>query len=184
MVLPSITINSINDNKLYCTFQPSKWVGENWVGYFFELDGTFYYGRFSNIDLENKTCSFTLEDNKNANLEQGQLFYYLDGYYGDMAELVLNKKHNWTKRVFLAEDSVEVRKGVFRKRTIDDTDESITVSAGWDHEHCSFCMATIGNYGVPTGYQNQDDEWVCRDCYKKYIEKCDLSFIPESKNEE
>lgn len=182
VLLPSITINSINGNELICSYQQSPWIGENWLGYLFDLDGTFYFGRFSKINIENNTCIFTLKDSKNVRLTEGQSLQYFDGYYGDMAELVLNKMHHWYERVFVAEDSVEVKKGVFRKRTQDDTDESITVSAGWDHEHCSFCMDTIGSGGKPSGYQNQNDEWVCCDCYKNYIEKCDLSFIPEQKD--
>lgn len=54
-----------------------------------------------------------------------------------------------------------------------------TISSGWDHEHCEICMAKIGSSGEPTGYRNQRDEWVCRECYFNYTDKQDVSFIPK-----
>ena len=81
---------------------------------------------------------------------------------------------------FEVTDAVEVKKGIIRKRTQNDLEKDYgTITSGWDHEHCEICMATIGNCGESTGYRNQRDEWVCRECYLNYIQKQDLSFIPE-----
>jgi hypothetical protein len=55
----------------------------------------------------------------------------------------------------------------------------IIIKSGWDHKHCAICFATIGHGGESTVYYNQFDEWVCGECYINYIQRHDLSFIPE-----
>lgn len=181
MRLPIMTVQSVDGQRITCLYQPSPQIGENWVGYLFTLDGNFIYGRFKDLDKENNLCTFILKNEKESiQITVGQKLFYLDGYYGDRAELVLNKNIIWNEQLFEATDAVEVKKGIIRKRTQNDNEKDYgTITSGWDHEHCEICMAKIGNYGEAIGYRNQRDEWVCRECYLKHIEKQDLSFIPE-----
>lgn len=181
MRLPIVKVQLIDGQKVICSYRPSPQIGENWAGYLFTLDGNFIYGRFKDIDEENNSCVFILNnEEESSQITIAQKLFYLDGYYGDKAELVLNKKINWNKQTFEATDAVEVKSGILRKVTQNDLEkDNRTISSGWDHEHCEICMATIGNCGEPTGYRNQRDEWVCRECYLNYIEKRDVSFIPE-----
>jgi hypothetical protein len=48
---------------------------------------------------------------------------------------------------------------------------------GWDHEECRIFSAHIGRGGSPQGYVNQNNWWLCRNCYERYGRDSDLGFI-------
>jgi hypothetical protein len=50
-----------------------------------------------------------------------------------------------------------------------------TVKGGWDHAHCELCSGDIN--AEEYGYIDLSEHWVCDECYHKYVEKHDLSFI-------
>lgn len=91
MRLPVVKVKFIDGQRVICSYQPSPQIGENWVGYKFTLDGNFIYGRFKDIDEENNSYGFILNnEEESSQITIGQKLFYLDGYYGDKAELVLN----------------------------------------------------------------------------------------------
>jgi hypothetical protein len=49
------------------------------------------------------------------------------------------------------------------------------VPLGWDHEHCELCSSHIdaGNFG----YCDPDENWLCENCYERYVMLRDLSFV-------
>ena len=55
---------------------------------------------------------------------------------------------------------------------------------GWDHDHCLICDAAIGRT-VSHGYReasfaggrNSVGIWLCEECYQKYVETGDFSFL-------
>jgi len=49
------------------------------------------------------------------------------------------------------------------------------VKGGWDHAHCELCSGHIKDEEY--GYVDLSEHWVCDECYHKYVEKHDLSFI-------
>jgi len=64
---------------------------------------------------------------------------------------------------------------------LDDTLPSGTaprlVPGGWDHEHCELCREHIDNGDF--GYQDKDDNWLCENCYDRYVKPHDLSFVDD-----
>lgn len=51
------------------------------------------------------------------------------------------------------------------------------VPGGWDHEHCQLCRRHINNGDF--GYRDEDDHWLCENCYDKYVKPRDLSFVDD-----
>jgi len=54
------------------------------------------------------------------------------------------------------------------------------VSGGWDHEHCAIDWTKIGTGENPDGYRDQDGEWVCEECYERYVLTRSLDSIAEN----
>lgn len=49
--------------------------------------------------------------------------------------------------------------------------------SGWDHEHCELCFGRIGDGGDPYGYVDEEDGWLCENCYERHARPHDLSFL-------
>jgi len=50
---------------------------------------------------------------------------------------------------------------------------------GWTHDHCEFCSHTISDiegYGDVDGFVSNND-WLCKDCYRKFIEPKDMDSL-------
>lgn len=50
-----------------------------------------------------------------------------------------------------------------------------TIKDGWTHVHCTLCDAHIDS-GY-SGYTDPGQNWVCEECYEKYVAEHDLSFM-------
>ena|SRR5438093_1377877 len=51
------------------------------------------------------------------------------------------------------------------------------VEDGWTHEHCEICYQRITNiedYGDEDGYEAQNGDWVCKECYNLFIKPNDI----------
>jgi hypothetical protein len=53
---------------------------------------------------------------------------------------------------------------------------------GWDHEHCVLCFETFSQYpgDLSAGYANQDDNWVCEECYLQFIRPDEAEQLAQS----
>ena len=52
-------------------------------------------------------------------------------------------------------------------------------NTGWTHDHCAFYSHTISDiegYGDTDGYISNDD-WLCKECYRKCIEPKDIDTL-------
>ena len=57
------------------------------------------------------------------------------------------------------------------------------VEDGWTHDHCEICFQTISNkegYGDMDGYEANNGDWVCKDCYSLFIKPSDVQDIIKS----
>jgi len=97
-----------------------------------------------------------------STLERGRAYPYLDGYWGERAELVYDAARVWVRAEFRPRDSVRQGK---------------VISGGWDHEHCRICWEKISESTQPFGYHDQDEDWVCESCYEKYVTTKSIDFI-------
>ncbi len=99
-------------------------------------------------------------------------------------KLVLDSPSRWTCRTFQSRDAFEQPgpSGGRMWRAIEPGDADRTdgkiVPGGWDHEHCALCCERIGGGGQLDGYFNSSsNEWLCARCYKRYVQKQNLSFV-------
>jgi hypothetical protein len=104
-----------------------------------------------------------------------------DWWTDDDLAFVENRTHVWREQVFHSSDSIKypaengwIRMSPLHERQVPPAGTTI-IKDSWDHEHCKLCFATISvkPEHEHTGYINGEDplksDWLCRDCYMKYI---------------
>jgi hypothetical protein len=102
-------------------------------------DARFIWGRFIGVDQTLHTCHFLLDDPiREGLLRAGGSYPYLEGYWGERAELVLDEDQTWREADYRPRDTTRIGGGV--------------IPGGWHHEHCSICWERIGVGGQPSGF--------------------------------
>ena len=184
--LPRLRVTAISANDLLVTFDEVKWIGERWIAYIMLSSETLLEGRFVSVDVQQRTARFILNKKEDISyLRPGFEYEYLDGYWGERAELVLDRSRVWSLTAFKSLDAVEFIvegtriRGMWGQEPMANAESVHRVEGGWDHEHCSICWETIGPYEGEenTGYRNQSGEWVCVRCYQSYVVPKKLDFI-------
>src|SRR5262245_61341520 len=56
--LPHLTIDAVEPDCWTGRYDPSKWVGEGWIGAIHLGGSHFIWGRFRNVNVASRTCSF------------------------------------------------------------------------------------------------------------------------------
>ena len=133
-------------------------------------ENEFIKGKFLEIHSESFQASIESSNLESQNyLRVYRTYPLLDGYWGGLAELVLNPSMVWKKMKFESHDT----------NTYYPDGRVEFVKDGWDHEHCQICFQNISTFeeGEHFGYVNQNDDWLCESCYQKYVASKSLSFI-------
>jgi hypothetical protein len=171
IILPRLRVKAINPAGLSISFHEPKWIGEQWIACIMLSPGKFIWGRLASIKTEDKTAQFILDNEKETALFQiGYEYEYLDGYWGERAELTFDTTRNWKRTEFVPRDAV--------RHLANGTTED--EPGGWDHEHCEICWETISQVDEHKfGYKDQNDKWLCEQCFKSYILPKYLDFIKE-----
>jgi len=117
------------------------WTDRNWVGCLHIGAGRFIWGRFTSVVEQERTAEFVVEPIYESDFLRGQEYAYLDAYWGEKAELILDTSLKWTRTEFHPSDSL--------------------------HEHCLICWETIAEPAERFGYLDQNNRWVCESCYEK-----------------
>ena len=106
--LPCLTVTAVDAERCVGQFEASKWMGEGWEGFLVHREqGVCIPGYFRDVNLETRTCAFHPEVRTVLSiLRSGDSYPYLDGYWGEMAELVLNTHRVWEAREFKKVDMV------------------------------------------------------------------------------
>ena len=90
---------------------------------------------------------------------------------------------HWERRAFVPSDAQHFQQGTVHGWTKagetlpSDHVPTYIEKGGWDHEECWICYSHIGRGGLPEGFVNQDDKWLCQFCYERYGRTRDLGFI-------
>jgi hypothetical protein len=181
--LPKLTVTALTDGHCVATFDPAPrtgetWVGENWIGCV-HVEGTFVWGRFSSVDAGSRRCRFrpdTLDDL--VRFQIGQAYPYLDGYWGERAELVLTDQP-WQRARFEPRDAVRFTtpEGVLMTEADRSWEGGERVPGGWDHAHCEICTEKLGAGGQPHGFLSPPRTWVCERCYRQFVARRSLGFL-------
>jgi hypothetical protein len=191
--LPRLKVVEIlNAENGICTVQVDSkdWIYNGRV-YVFATPAKLILGKlnFNESDklLSNVTGKLSLETpNDISGLENGKEYNFLDGYWGELTQLVLSEAV-WTKTDFKTQNcygQLDEKTGkikVIRSPGFSpsENDESwVLVENGWDHEHCSVCCATICDKECHKAscYISTDKEYVCESCYEKYVSKKNWDF--------
>jgi hypothetical protein len=179
--LPRFSVTAIQSGRGSGRFEPSPLIGEHWIGCIYVGDGKFLWGRFVAVDHAQHTCDFQPDDpTAMCLLRAGGSYPYLDGYWGERAELVLDPERTWREAEFQLADAVQVpsAQGVLWTRSSEAAPAGgDLVPDGWDHEHCSICWEKIGRGGAGVGFVSGADDWVCVGCYHRYVASRSLAFV-------
>jgi hypothetical protein len=136
-VLPTFLAETIIEDRLIGRFDPSPWAQENAIAGLYLGCDRFLWGRFSGVDQTAATCEFRPDDPAELpTLQPGAAYPYVDSYYGERAELVLDSARIWQQGVFRPTDSVRFQGtfGVMETRADGDNAEgAVRVPGGWDH---------------------------------------------------
>ncbi len=156
------------------------WIKDGWAGCLIRK-GVAIYGRWRARDQQ---WAFIPENHKALDsFKSGEQWDAIDGYWGERAEIVLDKSRLWRKVRFEPSDAVEFSDGKTRWRTKapgPKPGEWKLVKGGWSHEHCAIQWETIDER-QPVAYFSEPDIWVCEECFNRFILPRSLSFIPPAK---
>jgi hypothetical protein len=182
--LPHLTFTSIDPDCCTGHYDASPWVDENWPGCLYLGAGRFIWGRFRDVKATERICSFCADKAEEmSELKPGARYPFLDGYWGQRAELVLKEGRHWERLRFEPSDMVcfpMKEDGLMGARLSKDAPAvGEVVPGGWDHEHCDICWETIGLGGEPEAFFSQPDKWVCEECYTNFVTPRSLAFIGE-----
>jgi len=90
-------------------------------------------------------------------------------------ELVKDTSRVWVKKTFKTTSGfwTEIDGGKLLGKTSNNEaipPGAIADNTAWDHEHCELCFETISDKEgyQPEGYTD-GKEWLCTDCYNKYL---------------
>jgi hypothetical protein len=183
--LPRFQILAILTDRCPGRFDPSSWVGENWITGLYLGGGRFLWGRFRDVDAAARTCSFSPEHLAELSmLRPTESYPFMDGYWGERAELVLDESRSWQRAVFEASDMVLFPgpggTSMGARSSPDEPAGGKVTPGGWDHEHCEICNTKIGCGGEPEGFFSPPDAWVCQECYNSFVVPRSLAFAHEA----
>jgi hypothetical protein len=134
----------------------------SWIACLYLGGGRFLWGRFSEVNQQARSGVFVSELNDSSKVELGRAYPYLDAYWGERAELVFDDSRAWCRAAFHPRDSIRGNE---------------VIPGGWDHEHCGICWQKIAEYAQPFGLRDQDDNWLCEECYVRYVVPKSIDFI-------
>ena len=179
--LPHLRISAINTDCCVGHFDASPWIGENWIGYIYTGEGPFIRGRFREVDLDASTCAFYPDDaTAISGLRSSVSYPYLDGYWGERAQLVLDEHRNWERREFEPSDALRYPTStggsMVTRSSADAPTGGEVIQGGWDHEHCEICWETISLPDQPVGYFSPPETWICDQCHTNYVIHRSLAF--------
>ena len=178
--LPRYSVVEVRPDCCWGHFDPSPWVGENWIAGLYLGNGRFLWGRFRLVDTKARSCSFFPKNTAELTTISLTGYPFMDGYWGERAELVLDESRRWMHAKFEATDMIAFRAADGTSMATRSSPEAPQggklVAGGWDHEHCFICQKKIGRGGEPTGYFSAPDEWVCESCYHSFVVPQSLAF--------
>jgi hypothetical protein len=182
--LPHFTVAALHSDSCEGRFDPSPWVGEGWITGLYLAGGRFLWGRFRDIDLPARTCLFCPDSTAELSvLRSGESYPFMDGYWGERAELVLSENRHWQRALFEPADMVRYPAAgggwMATRLSPEAPSGGQVVPGGWDHEHCDICQQKIGHAGEPEGFFSPPDSWVCAECYPRFVAPRSLAFVCE-----
>ncbi len=185
--LPRFAIVSILQDRCTGQFDPSPWVGNDWIAGLYLGGNRFIWGRFCDVDAEMRTCSFSPDHPAELSaLQPGKIYPFIDGYWGERAELVLDEGRSWQRTIFQPSDMILFPgpdgTSMGTQLAPDAPAGGRVVPGGWEHEHWEICWRKIGCGGESSGFLSPPDAWVCEECYNSFVVPRSLAFARQSES--
>ena len=155
------------------------WIGDKYLG-FLKAGTKLISGRWHR---QAELWAFVPDDEGEADAIRGRSEWdVLDGYWGERAELVLDQARRWHRAAIPKTDAIRFggSDSWQRPATAADIEKGTgeVIPGGWDHEHCALCWETLGRGGQEEGYVSATRTWVCERCFRDFVERGSLGFIP------
>ena len=146
------------------------------------------------LSVDPATRRVVLQVQEDAHLSVGKSYPLLNAYHNAyVVRTVLDESKCWIRKRFSPRDAIATSgPDGFRRLTpvgeqgghtarfypLQENGEppGAVIPAGWDHEHCMICEATISPHAEPEGYVDQEGNWVCCGCFEAYVAPHDLGF--------
>ena len=179
--LPRFLVVDLQPDCCSGVFDSSPWVGENWIAGLYLGGSRFLWGRFCEVDNTARTCSFHPDQPADLSMiGSGMSYAFMDGFWGERAELVLDQSRDWKRLAFEPRHMVIFPEAGGSSMGTQLSPEASpggeVVAGGWDHEHCDICEKKIGTGGESIGYFSSPDSWVCVECYNNFVAPRSLAF--------
>ena len=170
------SITAIIDNWKYGT-EGSQWFWL-WVS-----DSEAIIPSIKSIDLDSREVTLLIgNDEYREIIRPGEILHWMNpAWQAYHVTMILEGK--WKQRKFVPEDAVHFEvNGVHGWKInggkLPEGAKQTSIQAnGWDHEHCELCDARIGNDGYESGYIDENDHWLCSDCFVKWALPKSLKFL-------
>jgi hypothetical protein len=189
-LVPNFLITDVQRAEtLLCTgtFDTAVHLNAGWPAFLVSDNDCCIEGNILAVEPDFMKAIFQPKNTEHAGLFAiGRSFAYLDGYWGERVELVLDSTRQWKEmffepadaREFISKDSRILGKADHATGASNE-DSRKPIKGGWDHEHCAMCWETISKQTQSHGYVTQDGILVCDRCYGSYIKHKSLSFLDE-----
>jgi len=126
------------------------------------------------IQRTTKVITFETYDSQAIPLRIRDKYNFVPWWSSDQVELAQSNSHRWQRQTFIAQDAVKLQiEGMTMLRQVrvgETINEGTLIVGGWEHEHCGLCWKTISQR---EGHENEGytdgEEWLCPNCYEKYI---------------
>jgi hypothetical protein len=175
--LPLFAIQHLESDTVSGKADASHWIGADHI-VALVLGDRFIWGKWMEGSQSGGSSSIRLDNATDAAaLRTGVAYPFIDSYWGDRAELVLDVSTSWRQSVFTPVDAVSYAGGTLVTKAGPDDVSGQILAGGWDHEHCEICYATIGTGGQAMGWANSGGRWVCEKCYVAYVATRSLAFV-------
>lgn len=168
--LPVFIVSSIQPESPQLMGEVSRWdwVGEGHFAYLYLDDDQIVEGKFRNVNESSNLAAFAFSQPDSVpKITSGASIPFFDGYWGERAQIVLDRSLEWHETTFKPSDAIKSYPGG-RKEVI---------PGGWDHEHCAICWAKISQSENPIFKKSNQDDYVCLDCYANHITPRNIDFI-------
>jgi len=157
-LLPTFRIVRVLDSEPVCfegIFGEDVVVKRGWWGYLITHDFVLIEGKWKSADQSTRMASFApIDAASSQSIKPGELYRFIDGYWGERVALVLDRSQTWTRNEYKAKN------------------------AG-DHEHCAICWKAISQDVERFGYVSSGNKWICDRCYEEYVRPCRISFLDD-----
>jgi hypothetical protein len=160
---------AIKCSGIFNNLQKEQKTNVGWITDVYVDQSTFINARILEFNADTYKGAIMVHDiQAKHHLRVGSTYPLLNGYWGEMARIMMDSTRKWQKVAFQPE--VEIPP---------DHDDNIEeFNEKWENEHCDVCWRRIkiDDGAAQYGYKDQNENWLCQSCYERYVVSKSLAF--------